>query len=106
MVARRDPRRRQADRRSDVGGSQAGGDQVSAHQQLRACLALSRKLLRSGEPLSFGMDDSLYFTEQHLAVRNMVREFARSEDRKSTRLNSSHSSISYAVFCLKKKTYI
>src|SRR5688572_31801971 len=28
---------------------------------------------------------------------------ARSEDRKSTRLNSSHSQISYAVFCLKKK---
>src|SRR5438309_4286606 len=27
----------------------------------------------------------------------------RVEDRKSTRLNSSHSSISYAVFCLKKK---
>src|SRR5690242_21518972 len=26
-------------------------------------------------------------------------------DRKSTRLNSSHMSISYAVFCLKKKTY-
>src|SRR5256885_9708454 len=27
------------------------------------------------------------------------------EDRKSTRLNSSHLVISYAVFCLKKKTY-
>src|SRR2546430_5604234 len=27
-------------------------------------------------------------------------------DRKSTRLNSSHSQISYAVFCLKKKTII
>src|SRR2546427_4511179 len=27
----------------------------------------------------------------------------RAEDRKSTRLNSSHSQISYAVFCLKKK---
>src|SRR5438876_8761737 len=27
------------------------------------------------------------------------------EDRKSTRLNSSHPSISYAVFCLKKKNY-
>src|SRR5689334_24202749 len=27
-------------------------------------------------------------------------------DRKSTRLNSSHSSISYAVFCLKKKMFI
>src|SRR2546427_4263814 len=28
---------------------------------------------------------------------------AKGEDRKSTRLNSSHSQISYAVFCLKKK---
>src|SRR2546427_2783647 len=28
---------------------------------------------------------------------------ADAEDRKSTRLNSSHSQISYAVFCLKKK---
>src|SRR3712207_7553541 len=28
----------------------------------------------------------------------------RAEDRKSTRLNSSHANISYAVFCLKKKT--
>src|SRR5688572_31118001 len=27
------------------------------------------------------------------------------KDRKSTRLNSSHSQISYAVFCLKKKKY-
>src|SRR3712207_6944180 len=27
-------------------------------------------------------------------------------DRKSTRLNSSHANISYAVFCLKKKIYI
>src|SRR3712207_6956615 len=27
-------------------------------------------------------------------------------DRKSTRLNSSHANISYAVFCLKKKTYL
>src|SRR2546430_4781756 len=30
-------------------------------------------------------------------------EFAELVDRKSTRLNSSHSQISYAVFCLKKK---
>src|SRR5207244_10352418 len=32
-----------------------------------------------------------------------LRKF-RSKDRKSTRLNSSHQIISYAVFCLKKKT--
>src|SRR2546427_7631433 len=31
------------------------------------------------------------------------RKAARARDRKSTRLNSSHSQISYAVFCLKKK---
>src|SRR6266487_6524038 len=31
------------------------------------------------------------------------RREPQSEDRKSTRLNSSHPSISYAVFCLKKK---
>src|SRR3712207_7071594 len=37
---------------------------------------------------------------QHAGVRAArVRE-----DRKSTRLNSSHANISYAVFCLKKKT--
>src|SRR3712207_8444267 len=33
------------------------------------------------------------------------RRPARSRDRKSTRLNSSHANISYAVFCLKKKKY-
>src|SRR5438128_7603559 len=32
------------------------------------------------------------------------REAAHEADRKSTRLNSSHGSNSYAVFCLKKKT--
>src|SRR6266487_5502923 len=39
--------------------------------------------------------------------RRVVQNFARKSvavlDRKSTRLNSSHPSISYAVFCLKKK---
>src|SRR3712207_7305657 len=32
-----------------------------------------------------------------------AREAPPSKDRKSTRLNSSHANISYAVFCLKKK---
>src|SRR5438874_8449884 len=32
-----------------------------------------------------------------------IRSFALTPDRKSTRLNSSHVEISYAVFCLKKK---
>src|SRR3712207_6968766 len=33
-------------------------------------------------------------------------ERLKTGDRKSTRLNSSHANISYAVFCLKKKTYL
>src|SRR5262245_63839408 len=33
----------------------------------------------------------------------VVPEYYQSSDRKSTRLNSSHLGISYAVFCLKKK---
>src|SRR5438034_8586773 len=39
--------------------------------------------------------------ERHAAVR--VGGHRKPEDRKSTRLNSSHTVISYAVFCLKKK---
>src|SRR5207245_10398237 len=35
--------------------------------------------------------------------RGRLRGPGRAQDRKSTRLNSSHGSISYAVFCLKKK---
>src|SRR5438270_5622244 len=35
-----------------------------------------------------------------------IRDIAVERDRKSTRLNSSHSQISYAVFCLKKKKKI
>src|SRR3712207_7574970 len=36
-------------------------------------------------------------------IASHVRAFAFFGDRKSTRLNSSHANISYAVFCLKKK---
>src|SRR3712207_7711004 len=43
-------------------------------------------------------------TEQPYGPGTPQYRFA--EDRKSTRLNSSHANISYAVFCLKKKNYI
>src|SRR2546427_9062099 len=39
----------------------------------------------------------------HAGVVSRTGELADDIDRKSTRLNSSHSQISYAVFCLKKK---
>src|SRR5699024_12623249 len=53
----------------------------------------ARKLLLAArEKRTYPHVDKFFFHEQLRAV-----------DRKSTRLNSSHVSISYAVFCLKKK---
>src|SRR2546430_7321073 len=63
------------------------------------------KLLESGS-LRDALDPKAYL---FACVRNAVlneRKARRRDvalDRKSTRLNSSHSQISYAVFCLKKK---
>src|SRR5687768_18109181 len=42
-------------------------------------------------------------TQLRMNSDNQMRVHERREDRKSTRLNSSHGYISYAVFCLKKK---
>src|SRR2546430_15979162 len=49
--------------------------------------------------LPLGLLPELLVGDDHDAVLPLVV----SQDRKSTRLNSSHSQISYAVFCLKKK---
>src|SRR5688572_32651164 len=62
--------------------------------------------LRTIEP-----SDYRYVTQNHLSHAGTTRYLilliiingAQNQDRKSTRLNSSHSQISYAVFCLKKK---
>src|SRR2546430_13696155 len=43
------------------------------------------------------------YNEQLLYQSTPYRAILAARDRKSTRLNSSHSQISYAVFCLKKK---
>src|SRR3712207_7909288 len=42
------------------------------------------------------------FPAAHPTITNR-HAFQKQRDRKSTRLNSSHANISYAVFCLKKK---
>src|SRR5688572_30967097 len=53
-----------------------------------------------GQVTAFVVDRSMkgFSTSQPIHKMGM-----RARDRKSTRLNSSHSQISYAVFCLKKK---
>src|SRR3712207_6998277 len=40
----------------------------------------------------------------HIREKATEKVYSELGDRKSTRLNSSHANISYAVFCLKKKT--
>src|SRR5688572_31718760 len=47
-----------------------------------------------------------YLLDGSATKRCEVFNLGTGKDRKSTRLNSSHSQISYAVFCLKKKTHI
>src|SRR5256886_11238655 len=54
-----------------------------------------------------GLEDLLLvLLVQGLDLHEERRLHVRPLDRKSTRLNSSHSQISYAVFCLKKKTNV
>src|SRR5687768_17669810 len=70
---------------------------LSLHDALPIC--------RHRDPLGAARDDRPVADpdRRHGDRRHPVGESAR-RDRKSTRLNSSHGYISYAVFCLKKKT--
>src|SRR3712207_8510074 len=61
-----------------------------------------RQPLRSGALGGVGMKSLSAFSALLLSVAVAGAE-EQSTDRKSTRLNSSHANISYAVFCLKKK---
>src|SRR2546422_8406812 len=58
-----------------------------------------------GPARSFAPNPAGYDPEYHiqLAIDAGCNAYAAPLDRKSTRLNSSHGYISYAVFCLKKK---
>src|SRR3712207_7646250 len=63
--------------------------------------------LRYGKPVSFGVSqstvDQRIILISGIANPALFEAQAKQQDRKSTRLNSSHANISYAVFCLKKK---
>src|SRR5690625_6347010 len=66
---------------------------VSFIEEMRCPKCQNQNLSGSDSPIAADLRRELYFLIQD----------GRSEDRKSTRLNSSHVAISYAVFCLKKK---
>src|SRR5438067_9729738 len=59
--------------------------------------------LHDALPIFLRYADELQISNTRHAARIRLRTGVDREDRKSTRLNSSHVSISYAVFCLKKK---
>src|SRR3712207_7942129 len=65
---------------------------VMSPSSMSACWELMRSAMPSGEPPFQSRPTFCRMNEKPTAV-----------DRKSTRLNSSHANISYAVFCLKKK---
>src|SRR5438874_9376838 len=60
-------------------------------------------LFRSSESARMRSRSSQYATGRPFASTTVSPVAYWEEDRKSTRLNSSHVEISYAVFCLKKK---
>src|SRR2546427_1141501 len=57
-------------------------------------------LFRSGLSIPLSMERGMMLSTN---TNRDSRGRVQAQDRKSTRLNSSHSQISYAVFCLKKK---
>src|SRR2546430_9674421 len=65
---------------------------------------LFRSVCRPGESTQ-DEDPAFVLAGSHKLLGDQVHPIVQrgDQDRKSTRLNSSHSQISYAVFCLKKK---
>src|SRR5699024_11482076 len=86
-------------RSSDLEGEETGGDEGSDFS-----IAM---VTDTGGVDDRSFNQSAWEGMQDWAEENDLGEdsvaYYQSEDRKSTRLNSSHVSISYAVFCLKKK---
>src|SRR3712207_8083152 len=88
---------------------------LSLHDALPIFAGFHRRLRRSLQALWLAFPDGAFLGGAAGAVRLRVPAGGRPRlarapgrilrrDRKSTRLNSSHANISYAVFCLKKKT--
>src|SRR5258708_8998783 len=78
-----------------------------ATEAARKLLPMLRTKIRKEDRLSIngpGIMTAVIRAEQHGAelVAKRIQEAVQMTDRKSTRLNSSHQIISYAVFCLKK----
>src|SRR5690625_6035657 len=81
-------------------------DPVSGSLDLGSNVAPDKRVRRGAMQEHHRLTSAATAIGQSYAVEDdlTVQELGHSSDRKSTRLNSSHVAISYAVFCLKKKT--
>src|SRR5947208_10500180 len=79
--------------RSRIGRADRAGACIRLGQRQRAFL------VRNGD---VGADKAVRRKTQNKILK-LIGRYRLNQDRKSTRLNSSHQIISYAVFCLKKK---
>src|SRR3712207_326665 len=70
---------------------------VDDHSRLAYCEVLPDE--QATTAIAFWSRAQTFFAGHGITVERVL-------DRKSTRLNSSHANISYAVFCLKKKTHL
>src|SRR5439155_14162062 len=68
-----------------------------------AVLLLDEPLGALDKQLRLEMEVELKALQERVGITFVCVTHDQEEDRKSTRLNSSHVAISYAVFCLKKK---
>src|SRR5205814_7703269 len=91
----RDPHSFPTRRSSDLDGLQHEQEQRDADPSIR----------RPEDPADRSRDARAHVIEEEIQRRRLRGALAGAdaEDRKSTRLNSSHLGIAYAVFCLKKK---
>src|SRR3712207_7332182 len=69
-------------------------------------------VVRDKRELTVGISEAIALADETLSNNDLTIEELKEKgfkiiqkDRKSTRLNSSHANISYAVFCLKKKKH-
>src|SRR5438876_3785493 len=76
---------------------------LSLHDALPICYMLETPRILQYSPLQTAVTIREVRTISRKGRSNAIGILRDYTDRKSTRLNSSHPSISYAVFCLKKK---
>src|SRR5438132_3672008 len=91
--------RESREQRTELNRNHANSDKITllgSAPAFRRAIELARKVAPT--------DASVFITGESGSGKEMIAQFIHHHrDRKSTRLNSSHTVISYAVFCLKKK---